>query len=76
MAIDKTVMEVGIFNPDMSPARFTLSIFGLPKQHFNTVPDGGKEILEALLEQRCHTPGPDKNVSLKELGYSTSIQRV
>ena len=62
MAIDKTVMEVGIFNPDMSPARFTLSIFGLPKQHFNTVPGGGNEIMDALRTQ-----------GLRELGYSTSM---
>lgn len=73
MAINKTVMEVGIFNPDMSPARFTLSIFGIDKRHFNTLPSGGNEIMEALLEQRCHRPGPDKNVSLQELGYSTSM---
>ena len=48
MAINTTVISASILTPDNEPARFTVSVFGIPTSHFFTTPGGGNEIRLAL----------------------------
>jgi len=74
MAIDTTVVRVGILDPNGQTARFSVSVFGIPVRKFYEIGSdeplsGSGSIKIALADQRCHIPGPDKNYSLLEMGY-------
>lgn len=74
MAINTNVVRVGVLDPSGRPARFTLSIFGIPTRNLMEIPGGGNVVLEALLEQRMmNRTSPDRGVSLYEIGYSSSV---
>lgn len=49
------VVSCLILTSEAEPARFSISIFGLPKSHFLTIPGGSDEIKEALKLQRLST---------------------
>lgn len=79
MAINTNVVRVGVLDPSGQPARFTLSIFGIPTEKFYESPGGGNPILEALLEQRNYQRSVDAvsvdegEDSLYTAGYSSSM---
>lgn len=67
MSINTSVVSFALMDADVQPARFTISIFGIPYSKFMVSPGGGNILYEALSDHRG-----DGNISLLEMGYRGS----